>query len=242
MSKLEICLRAAFNIATFIAIEAGLNKWIVSAFFLIGAAATAELGVRLYARNWVEKLLLGCGAIVTTLILIGLGLNFTPWGLTRETWAVAWLIASISVLIWRRNLGADIQFDDIRSYLSHHWLIGLYGIAAMAVLVVGVNVALAGVRIWDQKAVLSFSLVSKDANHVVVEIDAVSTTGTYRIAAQSDSSHAHRYRSPSISISAGGGGQALDETVPTNVSGRWIIYLTDGSGSSDLRELIVNVG
>lgn len=241
MSKLEICVRAALNIAAFIVIAAGLNKWIIVVFFLISVVATAELGIRPYGRDSVEKLLLGCGAIAVTLILIGLCLNFTPWGLTREMWAIAWLVVTISVLIWRRNLGAAIE-SDIRSLLSRHWMIALYGIAAMTVLVVAVGVAFAGVRVWNQKAVLSFSLVSKSANKVVVRIGAVSTTGTYRIEAQSGSPHARRYLSQPISVNAGGGGQVLDEMVPVNVSGRWIINLINGNHSSGLRELIVDVG
>ena len=242
MSRLEIFLRTALNVVTFAVIVAGLNKWIAAAFFLIGVAATTELAVRPHAQGWVEKLLLGCGAIVTTFILIGLCLNFTPWGLTRATWGVAWLIASIAVLIWRRDFGTVIQSNDVRSYVAHHWLLGLYGVAAMAVLVVAVGIALAGTRIWSQKAVLSFSLVSKTTNSVIVRVDATSTTGTYRVAAQSNSPHAHRYLSTPISVSADAQGQALDETVPTNVPGRWTIYLTDGTGSSDLRELIIDVG
>lgn len=245
MSRLEAVFRAVLNACIAVPIVFGLSAWIATPLFFVGVVATAELAVRPYAHSGAEKLLLGCGATVTTLILIGLCLNLTPWGLTRGTWAVAWLGVSGAVLIWRRASGTLIRGDDIRLYFASHWLVGLYGLAAMAIFVVAGIIAMAGVRAWSQKPMLAFSLVSKGASRIVVKVDAISTTGTYRIVAESGSDRGHQryhYSSPPIFVSAGAKGQALNESVPVDVSGRWIIYLSAVNGSSRLRELIVNVG
>jgi hypothetical protein len=198
--------------------------------------------MRPYARNGVERALLVCGAAVTVLILIGLCLNLTPWGLTRGTWAFSWLGVSTAVLIWRHDSATSIEASRIRSYCARHWLTGLYGLAAVAIFVVAGVIAATGYRIWSQKPMLAFSLVSKSSSTVVVKINAISTNATYRIVAESGSHKAQHYSSPPIQVSAGGEGQSLNESVPVNVPGRWTIDLTPVNGSTGVRELIVNVG
>jgi hypothetical protein len=241
VSRLEVVLRAVLNVCIAATIGWGLSAWIAAPLFLVGVAMTAELAVRPHPRNGAEKILLICGATVTAVILIGLLLNLTPWGLTRVTWAVCWFVVSSAVLIRRRTLGTFIPIDRIRSHLRHHWVTGLYGLAALAIFVVAVIIAKSGVRVESQRPLLEFSLVSKNSSSVVVQIHAISTDGTYRIAAESGSRHARRYSSPPIQINAGANGQTLNESVPVNVAGRWEIHLSAVSGSSDSRELIIDV-
>lgn len=242
MSRLEVFSRAVLNACIVATIAWGLSAWIATPLFLIGVAATSELALRPYARNGAEKMLLICGATVTALILVGLCLNLTPWGLTRGTWAVSWLVVSTAVLIWRRTSGTFIRVQDVRFHLARHWLVGLYGLAAAAIFVVAGIIAMSGVRAWSQKPVLAFSLVSKSSSIIVVKIDAISTNGAYRIVAESAGRHAHPYSSPPILVNAGPKGQALNESVPVNVSGRWIVSLNPVDGSTDSRELVVDVG
>jgi hypothetical protein len=128
------------------------------------------------------------------------------------------------------------------SYCARNWLTGLYGLAAVAIFVAAGIVAMSGVRIWNQKPMLAFSLVSKSSSNVVVKIDAISTNATYRIVAQSGSRKAHHYSSAPILVSAGGEGQSLHESVPVNAPGRWVIDLNTVNGATGVRELIVNVG
>jgi uncharacterized membrane protein len=102
-------LRLALIVGLPVAIAYNAATWIAAPVGLMAIAATVELAVRPYAANVIDRLLLACGAVVTTLILVGLGLNLTSWGLTRGTWTVAWTILSIGVLAWRRGLGAGIR-------------------------------------------------------------------------------------------------------------------------------------
>lgn len=239
MSKLEVLFRAVLNACTVAAIALGLSAWIATPLFIASVTVTGELGLRPYRRSVIEKTLLICGATVTILILIGLCLDLTPWGLTRITWAFSWLAVSFAVLIWRRDSGTSIAVDRIRSYGARHWLTCLYVLAAAAIFVVAGILAVAGVRIWNQKPMLAFALVSESPSAVVVKIDAVSTNSTYRIMATSGNNF---YISPPISVRAGGQGQALNESVPISVPGRWAIDLTAVNESTGLRELIVDVG
>lgn len=242
MSRLELLFRALLNAGIAASIALGPGVWIATPLFLAGIAVTGELAVRPYARNGIEKALIVCGGTVTALILIGLCLNLTPWGLTQGTWAFSWFVVSTAVLIWRRDSGTPIDISRIRSYCAIHWLSGLYGFVALVIFVGAVAIALAGVRIWSQKPLLAFSLVSKSSSAVVVNIDAISTNATYRIVAESSSRKAHHYSSPPILVRAGGKGQSLDESVPVNVPGRWTIDLNAVNGSTGVRELIVDVG
>jgi hypothetical protein len=178
---------------------------------------------------------------MTTLILIGLGLNLTPWGLTRFTWAAGWLVVSGAVLVWRRNLTTSMSVSHMRHSLRRHWIIGLYGVAALAIFVSAGILAMSGVRAWSEKPLLEFSLVSKNSSSVVVKIHAISTEGTYRIVASSTSRDASRYSSSLIMVNADDKGLALNESVPVNVAGRWTIYLNAVSGPGTSRELIVDV-
>ena len=218
------------------------QAWISTPLVLAGIAVTGELALRPYARNGMERALLVCGATIAALILIGLCLNLTPWGLTRGTWAVSWLVVSTAVLIWRRASSTPIEAGRIRSYCARNWLTGLYGLAAVAIFVIAGIIAMSGVRIWSQKPMLAFSLVSKSSSTVVVKIDAISTNATYRIVAESRGRKARRSSSPPILVSAGGEGKSLNESVPVNAPGRWIIDLNAVNGSTGVRELIVNVG
>jgi hypothetical protein len=241
MPRRELIVRAALNVAIVAAIAAGLSPWFATPLFLVGVAATAELAVRNYSANGVEKALLICGATVTAFILVGLFLNFTPLGLTRASWGASWLVISTGVLVWRRDSATPIRRDDIKSYILRHWVIGLYGIAALAIFVGAVYLAMAGVWSSNQRPMLAFSLVSKSASQVVVKINATSTTGTYRIVAQSGNRPPH-YSSSPISVNADGNGETLVENVPVNVPGRWTIHLNSVNGSNSSRELIINVG
>ena len=241
MPRRELIVRAALNVAIVVAIAAGLSAWFATPLFLVGVAATAELAVRNYSANGVEKILLICGAAVTAFILVGLFLNFTPLGLTRVSWGASWLVVSTGVLVWRRNSATLIRREDIKLYILHHWVIGLYGIAALAIFVGAVYLAMAGVWSSNQRPMLAFSLVSKNANQVVVKINAISTTGTYRIVAQSNNRPLH-YSSSPILVNADGDGETLVENVPVNMPGRWIIHLNSVNGSNSSRELIIDVG
>lgn len=240
MRWLEVVLRAVLNTAATVAVAFGVEVGVTAPLVLVVAIATAELAVRPYVSNGADKLLLGCGATITILILTGLCLNLTPWGLTSRTWAVAWLIMSSAVLIWRRALGSGVQLSAIRINSVSHWVFGLWGLAALVVFVAAGTIAMAGVRVWNQKPLLAFSLVSKNSHAVVVEIDATSTAGTYRIVADSGNRHAN-YSSRPIIIRAGAKSQTIKESVLVKEPGRWIIYLNAIHGSSHLRELIVDV-
>lgn len=241
MSRLEVLVRAILNVCIAAAIGWGLTGWLAAPLFLVGVAVTAELAMRPQARSGAEKILIFCGAIVTAFILIGLLLNLTPWGLTRVTWTVAWLVVSGAVLFRRRASATSISIDRLRSRVNRHWVMGLYGVGALAIFVAAGFLAMAGVRVSNQKPLLEFSLVSKNSSSVVVQIHAISTNATYQIVADSVNRQAHNYSSSPILVNAGPQGQTLNESVPVNVTGAWDITLSGVRGSSDTRELIVDV-
>lgn len=235
MRWLEAAARLALIGGLAAAITLGVTVWITAPLGLLGIAAVAELAVRPYAASPADRLLLGCGAVVTVLILAGLALNLMPWGLTRATWTGTWLLVSVGVLVWRRDLRTHPRWPGTWMKSSGIWVI-----LASVILVLAVVVALAGVRRPDQRPALAFSVVSQTTNAVVVEIDATSTAGEYEILASSDT-RPRRYASASVDLDAGGGGLRLRERLPISTSGVWTIDLRSVARKATVRWVKVNV-
>jgi hypothetical protein len=237
--KLEATLRMTLIASLFGAFMYGVTVWIIAPLGLISIAATAELAVRPYATNAADRLLLACGSIVTTLILVGLALNLTPWGLTRTTWNAAWLIVSISVLAWRRRLATNIT--NIRLPWAETRSLSVWIATASLILIAAVILALAGVRISDRQPVLALSVVSRNTDSVVVEIEATSITGEYQIMATSRAPKALQYSSGLLTIKAGSNGEQVRTRVPLNVAGTWTIDLESAYGDAIIRWLKVDL-
>lgn len=235
----EVTLRLALIAALSAAIVCGVSVWITAPLSLLATAATAELAIRPYANNMADRLLLSCGAIVTILIIAGIALNLTPWGLTQTTWGATWLAVSIGVLICRRGTATGVPRlpSEMRS-------LSLWGAMALAaVIIVGaVTLALAGVRRSAEQPDLAFSLISKSTNSVVVEVEATSFSGSYYIVTASSGSAAHQYSSPLLTIRAGGAGERVRERIPINGSGTWTIDLDSAHSGTTVRRLKVNFG
>ncbi len=235
MRWLEAAVRLALIGGLAAAITLGVPVWITAPLGLLGIAAVAELAVRPYAASPADRLLLGCGAVVTVLILAGLALNLMPWGLTRATWTGTWLLMSVGVLVWRRDLRTHPRWP--RAWMKSS---GIWMILASVILILAVVVALAGVRRTDQRPALAFSVVSQTTNAVVVEIDATSTAGEYEILASSDTPP-RRYASASVDLDAGGAGLRLRERLPISTSGVWTIDLRSVARKATVRWVKVNV-
>lgn len=234
----EVALRTALIIGSAVTLlYGGVTVWITAPLGLAAMGATAELAVRPYATSAFDRLLLACGSVVVTLILLGLLLNFiTPWGLTRITWTTTLVVISFGILVWRRGLKSDIR---LRSVSVNAFSLAIA--AAVLIIIAATALSLIGVRQWDRRSLLSFSLVANSSNAVVVEIQAVSTMGKYRIVTSRASDH-HRYRGKAFAISAGGNGETLRIRVPIKTAGRWTIDLEPANHADVSRELIVDVG
>ena len=233
----EIVLRLAlFAASTILILYGRVAVWITAPLSIASIAATAELGIRPYATNTVDKLLLICGSVVTGLILVGLILNLTPGGLTRASWTLALLAVSTFTLARCRKLGTHFKRPS-RSID----LLTLAIIAALVIVAGAAMLALAGVRQWNKQPLMSFSLVSKSAEKVVVEIHATSFKADYEIVATQQTASVDRYVSKPFEINAGSNGETLTDQVPIERSGRWIIDLETVDHRSVVRELIIDV-
>lgn len=232
----EVTARLALICGLFVMIVYNVNVWATAPVGLLAIAATVELAIRPYATNTVDKVLLGCGAVVAAFILAGLGLNLTPWGLTRTSWVVAWTIASLGVLAWHRGLGTLPMKPAVGI-----WSFGPWAFAACFLIIVAWLLALAGVRQWSRQPVLAFALVSSSPTKVVVEIDSTSIGDRYRISATSKISGARRYLSAPVTVRSSGAATNVLHSVPVNAPGVWIIQLKSASDGTTMRWLKVDV-
>jgi hypothetical protein len=231
----EIALRLILIASLFAAIFSGVTVWLMAPLGLIAIAATTELAVRPYSANSVDRLLLGCGAVVTAFIVIGLALNLTPWGLTKTTWNAAFLVVSIGVLIWRREIRTNFGWPAAEMRSLGGWMV-----AASLMLVAAGIVTLAGVQRSDQQPVLAFSVVSESTNAVVVEMEATSITGSYQITATSKGPKARTYSSALFTVNAGSDGEQIRKRVPISIAGSWTIYLRSADEGKNVRKLEVD--
>lgn len=238
MSLLEVLIRLILIAGSAcINLDGHINVWISGIVGLVSILATAELAVRPYGAKVFDRLLLMAGGLITTFIILGLLLNLTPLGLTLETWNAAWGVISVSVLIWRR--GNRTQIVVPKGFVNVFSL----SVVVAIIIIIGAGVlAIDGVRKWDEKSVLSFSLVSSNSTSVVTQINATSISGSYSIAAFSQTNTASHYTSRPFSISAGRDGQMIRERIPVKANGRWVIDLDSADGDKVVRELIIDVG
>jgi hypothetical protein len=232
----EITLRAALIIGLLAAIAYDIDIWIAAPLGLLTIAVTAELAIRPYAASSIDRLLLGCGITITASILIGIGLNLTPWGLTRITLTIAWTIVNFGVLAWRRKLSTHIG-KSVSGIISF----GPWVLLASVILIAAGVLAVAGVRQWNRQPVLAFALISTSPDSVVVEIDSTSLSNRYRIVAASKSSGARQYSSAPLTVKSGRDGQRIFERVPINVAGVWTINLESVNDGTVVRWLKVDV-
>jgi hypothetical protein len=113
-------------------------------------------------------------------------------------------------------------------------------VAAALIITVAVTVSVVGVQRWDQKPLLAFSVVSESNNSVVVEIQATSMSGTYRITAIPQPPNKTSYQSAPFTVNAASGSEQLRERVPLDVPGQpWKINLVSVSNGSIARWLRV---
>lgn len=238
MSPVEVLVRLILIAGSAcINLDGHINAWVSGSVGLVSMLATAELAIRPYGAKVFDRLLLMAGSLVTTFIILGLLLNLTPWGLTLETWNAAWGVVSIFVLVWRRGDRTHIVIP--RKFLNVFSL----SIVIAIIIIIGAGVlAIDGVKKWDEKSVLSFSLVSSSSTSVVTQINATSISGSYSIAAFSQTNKASHYTSRLFSISAGSDGQMIRERIPVRTKGRWVIDLDSADGGKVVRELIIDVG
>lgn len=231
----EIACRVALIFGAALAANEHASVWVTAPVGLIAIAATIELAIRPYASNAIDRVLIGCGAGVVGLIILGVGLNLTPWGLTRVTWTGVAAVVGLAVLIWRRDLSTNINLRAVQVRPQVLW-----AVATVIVLIAAGAVANAGVR-GSKQPLLALSLRSKTSHSVTVEIDATSISGTYRLSATAGAPQARPYTSAAFKINAGTRGASRLMQVPTNIPSRWTITLASASGAQS-RELIVNVG
>jgi hypothetical protein len=237
--RLEVTLRLVLIAGLLAVIAASPAVWVTAPVALVAIAATAELAVRPYGADPASRLLLACGALVTVLILAGLALNVAPWGLTRLTWGAAWLVISVAVLVWRRHSGTDLAWLSRLRPTGRPGgpglAMGLWITAAAVILVAAVVLAQAGVRNWDRRPVLAFSVVSRDTRAVVVQVQATSVTDRYQIVATGPG----HYTTPYFTVAAGGTGTQVRKRVPLSRAGTWIIDLQSGGQTVRKLQLIV---
>lgn len=237
MSVLEVLVRLLLIAGSSgINLDGHLSAWLSGIVGLVAMAATVELAVRPYAAKLFDRLLLMAGSLIAALIVLGFVLNLTPWGMTLETWNVAWAALGLLVLCWQRRSRTVLPKVPLN--------VVTMSIVVAGVIIVGAGtLAISAVNKWDGKPVLAFSEVSASATSVITEIDATSVSGSYSIVAfpQASKTKNSRYTSKPFSISAGTGGQTIQEQVPVAVKGTWVIDLEPAHGGTVLRELIVDV-
>lgn len=230
----EVILRLALIYGFLAAIAYGLTAWFTAPLGLLAIAATAELAIRPYAADAVDRLLLGCGGVVAVLIIAGLLLNLTPWGLTRVTSTVTWTILSIGILAWRRGLGTGIKKPTGRMKSFVPW-----SIAASLIIIAAGILALAGVQRSSRQPDLAFALVSTGPHAVVVEIESTGVNEAYRILATSDEPGARQYVSSPLIVKPEGLQTRVLARVPVNIIGTWTIALKSATSGATVRWLKV---
>ncbi len=109
----------------------GLGRIALGLVFILfcpGYVLTAALFPKAVDLDWIERLALSFGLSIAVVPLIGLGLNFTPWGIFLEPVVTSLYIFTIglgTLAYWRRSqlplderisLSIEVRLPDWRSY------------------------------------------------------------------------------------------------------------------------------
>jgi hypothetical protein len=84
----ELALRGALVIVAAAAAAFGLPTIVAAPLVLLAGVAVLERVVRYRRRGLLDAVLTGITAAITALVLLGLALNFLPWGLSTQSWAI----------------------------------------------------------------------------------------------------------------------------------------------------------
>ncbi len=235
MSRLEVTLRVVLLAGLLAVIAASPTVWLTAPVALVAIAATIELAVRPYAAD----------AAAAAAGLRSGGDRTHPGRPGAEPAAVGADPGHLGGGLAGDQRGrADLAAD---SATDLSWLarpgraggLGLWMAAAAVILAGAVLLALAGVRNWDRKPVLAFSVLSRTAQAAVVQVQATSMTNRYQIVATRPGQAAGQYASPYFMVRAGGSGIQVRKRVPLNGDGTWNIDLQAGGKTVRKVQLVV---
>lgn len=139
-------------------------------------AVVAERAARLRRRGPTDAALVGVGSTVVALALLGVVLNFLPWGITRSSWSVgAGVVGLVVLAACATRPGATSPVTALR--LRPSWLTGAGVAGAVAVLAASVVISVVS---YDSNQVVPLQLFAAGPvvdGRVTVVVDATEPAG-----------------------------------------------------------------
>lgn len=241
--RTDLIWRAVLPVAAVLALVVGAPRPVAGGLVLLALAAVAERLVRLRRLGLTDRVLVGVGGVLVTLVLTGMVLGSTPIGLRTSTWVVALALVSVvglavsAVLTARDDTGfpgaaapAAVRVTRRRALLVLPWVA-----AAVAVVVVSVSMSSSSLATADAKPLeMSFGTVTGTQVQVVVSDSAAVGPLEVRTAAAAGGD---KVSYPLFSLQADG---TRTTTVTLPATGRYVVTLAYPGQTQPLRTLILD--
>jgi hypothetical protein len=235
----DIALRAALVVTAAVAAFSGASVLLTAPLTLLAVVAVVERVVRFRRRGLLDAVLCGAAGIVIAFALLGLVVNFLPWGLTRQSWAVG--AAALALIA----LACCLRRSDPPSMVSllagHHravdrarWAPYTLVYIAAGLLLVGGSLLVAGLSSADSHLVpveMSSTATTAAATEVTLQSDA--PAGPFDIVVQTDAGTA--VAATDLRITPGSPTVIGITSLP---AGHVVVRLTPTGGTDAIRELI----
>lgn len=210
-------------------------SWLAAPLVLGAAVVVVERAARHRRRGRLDAALVGVGAALSAVALLGLLLDATPWGLTRGSWAVSLTVLGVVVLaacVGRDVPEAVVQPSRVRPTATTL----VSGTLAAGVLVVALVLAVQSEQAATT-APLQLSATAPDNGQVTVTVEATEAPGPLQLHVVTAAEDV--VVGPTLDLPAGG-----STTVPVTVPAGFEVRLQlRPPGSGDVvRELVVDGG
>jgi hypothetical protein len=229
MNRLEFAARL---IVIYIAGALGAinaNGDITAPFALLSIFLTAELAARKAGRLMSDRITRIGGSVLVALVVGGVILNFTPEGLTRQTWSAFWVVVSLAVLWWRRRETTSFAWLHKKPGAQTAW----FG-ASAAVLLIAFVVAVQGANKQLENP-LQMWVAGKSTGSIAVAVSSGKDEGPFRFVVTPEVTKTDAFDPFSISP-----GAPIERSIPVGGSTRYDINLVDVKTGEVIRTVIVD--
>ncbi|MET0967178.1 MAG: hypothetical protein ABWZ02_12305 [Nakamurella sp.] len=235
----ELVFRALLVLVAAVAAFVGASVLLTAPLTLLAILAVVERVVRFRRRGLLDAVLCAVAGTIAGFALLGLLLNFLPWGLTRQSWAVG--AGALALIALAGCLRRDDPPSVVNLLAGHHraadraqWAPYTLVFIAAGLLLVAGSLVLAGLSSAGTHLTpveMSASETTAAATEISLQSDAAA--GPFDIVVQSDAGTV--VAATGLLITPGSPTVIAINSLP---AGYVVVQLTPTGGTDAIRELI----
>ena len=174
-NRSRLAWRMAVVVAAAVCAGVGLPTPVTATLGALALALTVEVIATHWSYSGIDGLILGVGALLVGLVLVGLLLDVVPGGIDRISWAAGSGVAESGVMAFAFTRRRRRSLPRARLRASAGW----YGVG-LILLVAGFTISVAAERHAESPPV-ALSVVGANASHPTIEVTSGHAAGTFTL-------------------------------------------------------------